>query len=403
MSSPADDPMICPLCVPAERFARWISDHGETGRCELNANHGDGQAVAPASELAVEVDAFFRETFVPGDYEVHVDDDDRTSHEQRGEPYEEILREELLCDDDVLQAIVRHLPDVDWHDISQGAESLYGSVQNFERLAEIRQREEQDAAEYWYEDRFRREWEEFCDQVQYKSRYFDVEETLHAIFGKAEEYEVGKRRPIYVLEPGQKVFRGRLLDRGLTEGQVRKEPIKELGAPPKDKATAGRMNVEYIPIFYGAFDRKTAVAEIRPGIGEEVAIGEFVSRQPLKVFDFTVFASDRGKLWEDPGLTTRFEFVSEMGDLISKPIQASDRQREYIPTQIVADYLRRFFSCDAVIYRSAMTSNPTADNRNIVVLNQGKPFVGTDGALEYVRMSVERVRSVIYDFAPDPF
>jgi hypothetical protein len=54
------------------------------------------------------------------------------------------------------------------------------------------------------------------------------------------------------------------------------------------------MNVEYIPVFYGAFSEETAVAEIRPGIGEEVAVGEFELRRELRVFDFTAFSLRKG-------------------------------------------------------------------------------------------------------------
>jgi hypothetical protein len=45
---------------------------------------------------------------------------------------------------------------------------------------------------------------------------------------------------------------------------------------------------------------------------------------------------------------------SQMQKEISKPVRPHERQREYIATQIVAEYLRRYFGCDAVIYRSSM-------------------------------------------------
>jgi hypothetical protein len=43
-----------------------------------------------------------------------------------------------------------------------------------------------------------------------------------------------------------------------------------------------------------------------------------------------------------------------MQDEISRPVRPHERQREYIATQIVAEYLKSYFGCDAVIYKSSM-------------------------------------------------
>jgi hypothetical protein len=47
-------------------------------------------------------------------------------------------------------------------------------------------------------------------------------------------------------------------------------------------------------VFYATFARSTAVAELRPGIGDSIAIGRFTTRVPLKVFDFTVVVAQAG-------------------------------------------------------------------------------------------------------------
>jgi RES domain len=84
------------------------------------------------------------------------------------------------------------------------------------------------------------------------------------------------------------------LDDDFNEGRLQKNPPAELSAPPKERARAGRMTVEYIPAFYGAFSEDTALAEMRPSIGDQVAVGEFVLQKTLKVFDFTVFSKATG-------------------------------------------------------------------------------------------------------------
>ena len=82
---------------------------------------------------------------------------------------------------------------------------------------------------------------------------------------------------------------------------------------------------------------------------------------------------------------------------ISKPVRPHERQREYIATQIVAEYLQSFFSCDAVIYRSSMQRDDNVDARNIVVLHR-PTFVGTDdpNVLSYVDWSLRDVINVKY-------
>ena len=231
-----------------------------------------------------------------------------------------------------------------------------------------------------------------------EERFFQLKEPLDELFGEPKEYEGGTISPLYTLPVGQKVYRARLVDNGLKEEKLRQNPIGELGAPPKERAGAGRMNVEYIPAFYAAFSEETAVAEIRPGIGEHIAIGEFVLQRELKVFDFTAFARAGHEQWREAYAHTRYEFITQMEGEISKPVLPFDRQREYIPTQIVAEYIREYFGCDAVIYRSSMIKDRNKESRNIVFLNKGEKFVGTQGApLAFARYATKEITDVTYE------
>ena len=156
------------------------------------------------------------------------------------------------------------------------------------------------------------------------------------------------------------------------------------------------MNVDLIPAFYAAFSRETAVAELRPGINDKIAVGEFVTRVPLRVFDFTVFdrrAESRHRFFDH----SRYDFITQMQDGISKPVRPHERQREYIATQIVAEYLQNYFDCDAVIYQSSMQRDETAEKRNIVVLHR-QTFVGAEdpSVLAYVDWSLKEITDVRY-------
>jgi RES domain len=227
------------------------------------------------------------------------------AYQQRGSSLFEILSDELnAADDAVVKAIIENLPDVSHREIQKGAERFYDDLASYENIADVeaRERAEQEEFEEWYRTRFTYQWEEFCQKVQYERRFFKNKELLDALFGEPSEYEdFGKLSPIYMLKAGQKIFRGRILDGSLTESTLNLNPSKELGAPPKERAPAGRMNVEYIPAFYGSFSEKTVIAEMRPGIGEEIAIGEFVLQRDIKVFDFTVFSIEREEIDNNDG------------------------------------------------------------------------------------------------------
>jgi len=158
------------------------------------------------------------------------------------------------------------------------------------------------------------------------------------------------------------------------------------------------MNVEYIPVFYGAFSEDTAVAEIRPSIGDDVPIGKFVLRRDVKIFDFTAFSRATGDEWRENYAHTRYDFIKQMEAEISKRVLLYDKQREYIATQIVAEYLKEYFYCDAVVYRSPMIIDRSAENLNIVFLPKGEPFTGAPSSvLEFEGFHSKEVRNVKYE------
>jgi hypothetical protein len=164
------------------------------------------------------------------------------------------------------------------------------------------------------------------------------------------------------------------------------------------------MNVEYIPAFYGAFSEETALAEMRPGIGERVAIGEFALQKDVKVFDFTVFSRAPHEEPSNDYTHTRYGFIKQMEQEISRRVLPYEKQLQYISTQIVAEYLKQYFGCEAVIYSSSVVRDPAADRRNIVVLPRAEGFVGENMAvLKYRVFAVKEVRDVSYQLVEDLF
>lgn len=393
-SPPPNESMLCAKCVDNRRFSGWIRRHGVKGKCDFDPTHGSSRKVVSVEKFAEEVDRYFRYTYQRGEeYLYATADSDNPSYDHYGEPYPDILANELNCNEALLKAVIDNLPDCSDRDIAQGAEPFYDDLENYERIEDAEARHGVANEEYWYEFRYSLQWGDFCRTVQYERRFFKIKSLLDSLFGKPEEYGEGDIKPIYTLQPGLKIYRARLLDVEFTERLLEKSADVELGAPPREKTRPGRMNVEFIPAFYAAFSKETAVAEIRPSIGDRVAVGEFVLRESLMVFDFTVFEREHGEGKKDLYSHTRYDFITQMQREISKPISPFEKTREYIPTQIVAEYLREHFACGGVIYASSMQRDNELDNRNVVFLNRGDDF---RGLLKLARYDLKEIRDVVY-------
>lgn len=393
-----DERKVCVDCLSDGALRTWLEQTGTEDDCEFDSEHV-GVTCVTIEELAEEADRWFQEHYQPGGATFEVDPDpenDRVYHGTEGDPYEEIFAEELGGSDEVNQAVIDALPDVSDRDIMQGAEPYYTDAHNFEPIEEARAREKADQDDYWFENRYTFEWAEFCKQVQFSSRFFGIKQKLDELFGAPDEYGEGPVKPLYDLPAAETLYRARLMRDELTEEVLNAQGAAKLGPPPPDRTQGGRMNVEFIPVFYAAFSKTTVVGELRPGVGDSIAIGKFQTRVPLRVFDFTVFerrAADRKHFFEH----SRYDFVTQVQAEISRPVRPHERQREYIATQIVAEYLKSFFGCDAIIYRSSMQRDATDDNRNIVILNR-EGFVGNEDpcVVSYVDWSLQEVTDVKY-------
>jgi hypothetical protein len=162
-----------------------------------------------------------------------------------------------------------------------------------------------------------------------------------------------------------------------------KTPAVSLNAPPLDKAIAGRMNAAGVRVFYGALEERIAVAEIRPPIGSHVVVGSFAPTRPLRILDLSALGSVLE--YADPfspefeTTSTRLTILQTLEQEISLPVQPHDEVLEYIPTQVIAEYVRIVLGLDGVAYRSAQVGTAPdpgqiagprlpAEERNVVLL-----------------------------------
>ena len=187
-------------------------------------------------------------------------------------------------------------------------------------------------------------WSDFCENVKHKARYFDHEEFKVKVYLDKfmTFFEIVKTSSYQI-----KIFRARIVDSEKTKQDIYKNPQVELGKVPLDKLKYAKNNrFSPIGISYGyySFDRQTILAEIRANINDEVAIGEFQLDSDLKILDFRNKSLAK---YKNPFNDVEFsidiycgeKFILDFLFDISKPINGSDTTLEYVPTQILSEYI----------------------------------------------------------------
>jgi hypothetical protein len=101
------------------------------------------------------------------------------------------------------------------------------------------------------------------------------------------------------------LFRARIYD---DPEHKEKYTAAEVGAPPREKASAGRANQAKQPVLYLANNRSTALAEVRPWKGAAVAIAEMRVKQRLSLVDLSQVRPVKSPFFEDL-LKWRIELV----------------------------------------------------------------------------------------------
>jgi hypothetical protein len=192
-----------------------------------------------------------------------------------------------------------------------------------------------------------------------------LERALDELFG---DFTIFGGSPIVEVLPDDvstRIYRARIAQSNDEAEKFAKSAPSELGPPPPGKAVAGRMNAGGISVFYGAFSQHVAVAEVRPRVGGLVVVARFRVTRPLRLLDFGAFAELR---FRDsvfrPGYNKRVSrrsFLRTIGEEIGRPVQPHEELLDYVPTQVLSEYLRETHGVDGLIYPSAQFGGATDD------------------------------------------
>ncbi len=214
------------------------------------------------------------------------------------------------------------------------------------------------------------QWCEFQEGMKHGIRFFNdsAKAFLDWIFKDLDKYSASsdKHAVVRLLTPEDSppIYRARTCMGFGSVSEITANPARNLGVPPKDRAGEGRMNPAGVPAFYGAFERKTCVAELRPPVGGTVVSGEFRLVREVKVLDFGRF--EKADLGPMPSFFDskyhfklgRRDFLRYLHDAITVPVLPG-AERDYLTTQVIAEYLATHCKprIDGVIFKSVQESS----------------------------------------------
>lgn len=115
--------------------------------------------------------------------------------------------------------------------------------------------------------------------------------------------------------------------------------------PIKGKSSEGRANPRGITNLYLANNKNTACAEVRPWKGAYISVAVFKVKRELKVIDCSKDIKEKKPIsfyFEEPEPEAREKCVwADINKAFSKPVNPNDPETEYVPTQIIAEVLRK--------------------------------------------------------------
>ena len=350
---------VCHDCIGDKVLKKQVEEEGTRAACSYCHT---ARAALTLTDLSDRINQVLKEHFKP------IPKDDHQEHWK--EPLDDVetviekvadLKQGIAADvrDDLFNRFAKRVS------VENGEENPY-SARTLYEVSEI------DLSD------FLRAWRDFRGEIHSRARFFGAttEVKLKKIFANLTSLKtVGGKPVIREIRPGDNdsvIWRARIAYSRDELKKVLESPGKEIGPPPSDKATAGRMNAEGIPVFYGALEEQTCVAEIRAPVGSFVVIGKFDLLNPIRILDLEALSGVFSNISHfDPNYTnqrSREGFLGELVGEISLPVIPHEEAREYLATQIVSEYLANRVDprLHGMIFSSPQTGR---DGRNFVLFN----------------------------------
>lgn len=240
----------------------------------------------------------------------------------------------------------------------------------------------------------RKLWYSFKEAVFYENRFF----VKHRLLDILSEY---MNANILTIEPGTVYYRARIIDdSSINDHMIYKcfgapdseklnikyvgkaNPFKGLSkeasfVPPKEvKVSAGRANPKYVKYLYVAENPTTAIFEVRPFIFDAVNIAQIRVNEPLRIANIAVELD-----YSNKGATMETHVMGTIQGAFSKPTNNPD---DYIPTQIIAEYIKSL-GYEGIRFNSSLHNGGV----NLTIFNYEKceAIASQDFRLENIKLT----------------
>jgi RES domain-containing protein len=343
--SAPDDVFVCPECVEDPYLKDYIRLHAVAPTCSFCGGTAN-EDIAAALEVLMEpiADAVMYHFNDPSDAGVPWDDGAFVVEPTGTDDV--LMSLPLECNDDLFEAVAGCFTNDCW---VRAAGGHWSSSHEHEVLADS--------------------WGSFVSTVRHQTRFHFHLSPTSPVAGP-QEFAPGSFLPVLGklittyglvrrIPMETPLFRARVRATGDTWGLT----ADQLGAPPPERARAGRMNPAGIPYLYVALDEATALAETVSSPPVEVIVATFRASRELTVIDLSnlpplpsVF--DQERRMDREGLMFLEAFVRE----ISKPVRKDGAEHiDYVPSQVVCEYFAQVFKAadpggriDGLLYPSAV-------------------------------------------------
>ena len=290
----------------------------------------------------------------------------RTYWERQGESVVTIVSKICGIGDKIANDVVELLSHrFDYIAVKYGEEAPYGDDAHYQET------------DFRY-DPLNEMWQEFCSVAQHKSRFFDPlnAEILSVMFGGLQKLQSYSNREFMVeigAEQGKsQIWRARYAANHKDIERILENPYDRTGPPPSLDAKNGRMNPRGISVFYGSTEPETCISEIRAPVGAYVVLACFEPLRRLKLLDLCalVEAPVIGSVFDEDFIQRKRQssFLTSVVREMSRPIMPEDEDLQYIPTQMVAEYLKnsKELNLDGLIFPSTQTRT---EGTNLLLFN----------------------------------
>ena len=139
--------------------------------------------------------------------------------------------------------------------------------------------------------------------------------------------------------------------------------------PPRQYSKDMRANYRYIPYLYCSNHPYISAIEVRPRLSSSISVATIKVIEPICLLDLT------GSTSSSKMIESKQNLFSDLSELYSKPVTDEDNILDYIPTQFIAEYVKKL-GYDGIAYKSSLTpeinDDSTKDRYNTVIFNYDK-------------------------------